>query len=102
MLASDCFLQWRLILKYVWSFNKSHDSHVTLQVPVNLLRASRVFTFEPPPGIRANLIRTFSTVPAARMCRVPHERARLYFQLAWLHAIIQERLRYCPLGWAKR
>ena len=41
-----------------------------LQVPVNLLRASRVFVFEPPPGIKANLFRTFSTIPAARMCRV--------------------------------
>ena len=73
-----------------------------LQVPVNLLRASRIFTFEPPPGIKANLIRTFSTVPAVRMCREPHERARLYFLLAWLHAILQERLRYSPLGWAKK
>ena len=73
-----------------------------LQVPVNLLRASRIFTFEPPPGIKANLVRTFSTVPASRMCREPHERARLYFMLAWLHAILQERLRYSPLGWAKK
>lgn len=32
----------------------------------------------------------------------PHERARLYFLLAWLHAILQERLRYSPLGWSKK
>lgn len=32
----------------------------------------------------------------------PSERARLYFLLAWFHAIIQERLRYVPLGWAKK
>ena len=144
---------------------------------MNLLRGSRIFTFEPPPGIKANLMRTFSTVPAPRMCKVsgttrqllpvggktvlvpctytcvctsipfeaeggvgywllsqlnfrgrllrlswlcwgykracysyflsslpqePHERARLYFLLAWFHAIIQERLRYAPLGWAKK
>ena len=36
------------------------------------------------------------------MCKEPHERARLYFLLAWFHAIIQERLRYAPLGWAKK
>ena len=72
------------------------------QVPVNLLRASRIFTFEPPPGVKANLVRTFSTVPAPRMCREPHERARLYFLLAWFHATIQERLRYAPLGWTKK
>ncbi|KAK8783264.1 hypothetical protein V5799_015395, partial [Amblyomma americanum] len=71
------------------------------KVPVNLLRAGRVFLFEPPPGIRANLLRTFSTVPAQRMMKAPGERARLYFLLAWFHAIVQERLRYAPLGWAK-
>ena len=45
---------------------------VQRQVPVNLLRASRVFVFEPPPGVKANLLRTFSAVPAARMCKVSH------------------------------
>lgn len=25
----------------------------------------------------------------------------MYFLLAWLHAIVQERLRYSPLGWSK-
>nr|CAD7576727.1 unnamed protein product [Timema californicum] len=84
------------------------------KVPYNLLRAGRIFVFEPPPGIRANLLRTFSTeyhlftgylstlqVPASRMMKAPTERARLYFLLAWFHAIVQERLRYVPLGWAK-
>ena len=69
---------------------------------MNLLRASRIFTFEPPPGVKANLVCTFSTVPAARMCKEPHERARLYFLQAWFHAIIQERLRYAPQGWTKK
>ena len=36
------------------------------------------------------------------MCKEPHERARLYFLLAWFHASIQERLRYAPLGWTKK
>ena len=74
---------------------------VTPKLPVNLLRAGRIFTFEPPPGIKANLLRTFATIPAARMMRAPHERARLYFMLAWLHAVVQERLRYAPVGWSK-
>ena len=34
--------------------------------------------------------------------QAPNERARLYFLLAWFHAIIQERMRYTPLGWAKK
>jgi len=37
---------------------------------VNLLRCSRIFTFEPPPGVKASLLRTFGTVPAARMAKV--------------------------------
>ncbi|WAR20651.1 DYHC1-like protein [Mya arenaria] len=72
------------------------------KLPTNLLRAGRVFTFEPPPGVSANLLRTFSSIPATRMCREPNERARLYFLLAWFHAIVQERMRYMPLGWAKK
>lgn len=75
---------------------------ISPRVPVNLLRAGRIFVFEPPPGIRANLLRTFSTIPVNRMMRQPSERARLYFLLAWFHAIVQERLRYVPLGWAKK
>ncbi|XP_065684969.1 cytoplasmic dynein 1 heavy chain 1 isoform X1 [Hydra vulgaris] len=71
------------------------------KVPVNLLRASRIFVFEPPPGIKANLLRTFSTISSSRMSESPAERPRLYFLLAWFHAIVQERLRYTPLGWSK-
>ena len=42
----------------------------SFQVPVNLLRVSHIMTFEPPPGVKANLVRTFGTVHAARMCKV--------------------------------
>lgn len=84
------------------SFRLFLTMEINPKLPVNLLRAGRVFVFEPPPGVRANLLRTFSTVPAARMCKAPNERARLYFLLAWLHAILQERLRYAPLGWSKK
>ncbi|KAM9149649.1 LOW QUALITY PROTEIN: cytoplasmic dynein 1 heavy chain 1-like [Pangshura tecta] len=72
------------------------------KVPVNLLRAGPIFVFEPPPGVKANMLRTFSSIPVSRICKSPNERARLYFLLAWFHAIIQERLRYAPLGWSKK
>jgi dynein heavy chain 1 len=71
------------------------------KVPVNLLRMSRVLLFEPPPGIKANLYDLLRSIPTARLTKGPTERARLYFLLAWLHAIVQERLRYVPLGWTK-
>lgn len=86
--------------------NPSFRLFLTLEIhpkiPVNLLRAGRIFVFEPPPGIRANLLRTFSTVPASRMMKVPNERSRLYFMVSWFHAVVQERLRYSPLGWSKK
>ncbi|CAH8499822.1 unnamed protein product [Heterobilharzia americana] len=72
------------------------------KLPVNVLRSGRVLVFEPPPGIKASLLRTFANVPANRISRAPAERARLYFLLAWFNAVVQERLRYVPLGWSKR
>ncbi|KAI7858782.1 dynein heavy chain [Circinella umbellata] len=71
------------------------------KVPVNLLRMSRVLMFEPPPGIKANLQESLGSIPPSRVSRGPSERVRLYFMLAWLHAVVQERLRYVPLGWTK-
>lgn len=71
------------------------------KVPVNLLRMSRILMFEPPPGIKANLQESLRSIPPSRLSRGPTERVRLYFMLAWLHAVVQERLRYVPLGWTK-
>ncbi|KAF9922924.1 hypothetical protein FBU30_006961 [Linnemannia zychae] len=71
------------------------------KVPVNLLRLSRVLMFEPQPGIKANLQESLRGIPSARLSKGPTERARLYFMVAWLHAVILERLRYVPLGWSK-
>ncbi|KAJ3101821.1 hypothetical protein HDU97_001047 [Phlyctochytrium planicorne] len=87
---------------------KAHDNFrlfLTMEthpkVPVNLLRLSRVLMFEPPPGIKANLSTTLSRISSSRYANGPVEKHRLYFLLAWLHAIVQERLRYVPLGWTK-
>ena len=69
-------------------------------IPVNILRQSRILMNEPPPGIKANLLDSLKAIPATRLAQGPAEKARLYFLLAWFHAVVQERLRYVPLGWS--
>ena len=69
------------------------------KIPVNLLRSSRVLMYEQPAGVRANMKDSLSTL-AVREVQQPREKARLYLLLSFLHAVIQERLRYAPtLGW---
>ena len=70
-------------------------------IPVNILRQSRILMNEPPPGIKANLTDSLRGISNSRLSQGPAEKARLYFLLAWFHAVVQERLRYVPLGWSK-
>jgi len=73
------------------------------RIPANLIRLSRVFVFEPPSGVRASLQRSFAQIlPSDRTDKAPVERCRLHFLLAFLHAIVLERLRYSPVGWSKK
>ena len=55
--------------------------------------------FEPAPGLKANLLESMNRVHSDQAG--PLERGRLHFLLSWLHSILQERLRYVPLGWSK-
>ncbi|KAJ2477142.1 dynein heavy chain, partial [Coemansia sp. RSA 2052] len=71
-------------------------------VPLSLLRRARTLVFEPPPGVRASLLDSLSSSDNQLITALPAERARLRFLLAWLHAVVVERLRYAPLGWATR
>jgi dynein heavy chain 1 len=69
------------------------------KIPVNLLRASRVLMYEQPAGVRANMKDSMSSL-STRSSKSPVERARLYLLVSFLHAVVQERLRYAPnLGW---
>ncbi|BGP45295.1 dynein heavy chain [Rhodotorula kratochvilovae] len=70
-------------------------------IPVNILRQGRVLMNEPPPGIRANLLDSLRSLNPKRLASGPAEKTRLYFLVAWFHAVVQERLRYVPLGWSK-
>ena len=84
------------------SFRLFLTMEINPKVPRTLVRLSQVFVFEPPAGIKASLQRTYSTVlNVARSDKAPVERSRLHFLLSWFHAVVQERLRYTPIGWSK-
>lgn len=78
-------------------------SEFTNKIPITLLRNSLKFIFELPDGVIASVKRTYNTVYTSKKSdKNPPERCRLHFLLAWIHAIIMERLRYTPTGWSKR
>ncbi|KAH8681293.1 dynein heavy chain, N-terminal region 1-domain-containing protein [Xylariales sp. PMI_506] len=69
------------------------------KIPVNFLRASRVLMYEQPAGVRANMKDSMTSL-STRATKSPVERTRMYLLLSFLHAVVQERLRYAPtLGW---
>jgi len=68
---------------------------------VMLLRSSLKVTYEAPPGLRANLTRTYEGWAAPFIEQGAPMRAQLLFVLSWFHAVVQERRTYIPAGWRK-
>ena len=77
-------------------------SEITEKLPTELVKRSDVAIYEASTGVKANLMRFLNGIPAAKIDRKPVERVRLYALLGWLDAVVQERLRYAPLGWSKK
>jgi dynein heavy chain 1 len=101
--------EWLMVLeKQLHRLNKHNDFRLffTMEmnpcVPRNVIRISQTFVFEPPAGIKSSLKRSFGTIPPERLEAAPAERPRVYLLLAWFNAVVQERKRYCPVGWTKR
>ncbi|CAF3748715.1 unnamed protein product [Rotaria sordida] len=83
------------------SFRLFLSTEIHPKLPTSLLRMGLCLVFEPATGVRPSLMRTLNELSENRMERIPHIRAKAYFRLAWLHALVTERLRYTPLGWSK-
>ncbi|RYG50209.1 hypothetical protein EON66_12090, partial [archaeon] len=69
--------------------------------PISILQRAIKMTNEPPKGVRANLIGSFSAVNEAWFedCAQPVAFKNLLFGLCFFHAVVQERRRFGPLGW---
>lgn len=69
--------------------------------PTILLQQSLKLTYESPPGVKQNLLRTYESWGAEFIGKGSSNRAQLLFALAWYHAILCERRTYIPQGWTK-
>ena len=68
--------------------------------PIGLLQRSIKITNEAPSGIRAGLKASYQLLTQDNVDAIPRSEWRqMLFALCFLHAIIQERRRFGPLGW---
>lgn len=72
---------------------------ISPQIPVNLLRQGRTLVFEPAPGIKASMLEAVNQIALHR--GGPTEKTRLQVIVAFLHAVVLERLCFLPLGWTQ-
>uniref|UniRef100_A0A8C9YIK3 Cytoplasmic dynein 2 heavy chain 1 n=1 Tax=Sander lucioperca TaxID=283035 RepID=A0A8C9YIK3_SANLU len=70
--------------------------------PPILLQSSLKITYEAPPGLKKNLLRTYESWSPEQISKGGIlARAQSLFCLAWFHAVCQERRKYIPQGWTK-
>ncbi|XP_048651719.1 cytoplasmic dynein 2 heavy chain 1-like isoform X1 [Marmota marmota marmota] len=67
-----------------------------------LLQSSLKITYESPPGLKKNLMRTYDSWTPEQISKKDNiYRAHALFSFAWFHAACQERRNYIPQGWTK-
>ena len=92
---------FKIIKKYTLNFVFMVNFEIHLKFSSNLLQSSLKITYESPPGIKQNLLRTYTSWGINYIEQGHAIRAQLLFILAWFHAIIQERRNFIPQGWTK-
>ncbi|KAJ3337634.1 hypothetical protein HDU93_000777, partial [Gonapodya sp. JEL0774] len=73
----------------------------TPKFPVTILQNGVKTTIEPPNGIKANLLRTYTTFNDEYLngCTKITEWKKFVFSLSFFHSVVQERRKFGSLGW---
>jgi dynein heavy chain len=73
----------------------------TDKFPVPILQSGLKITMEPPRGLKANLLRTYSNLSedSLQNGEKSADWRKLLFSLSFFHAVVQERRKFGPLGW---
>ncbi|XP_043247781.1 dynein axonemal heavy chain 8 [Colletes gigas] len=68
--------------------------------PISLLQMSIKYTYEPPQGVRAGLLSTYTGMNQEMLdqCDVP-QYIPIIYTVSFLHTIVQERRKFGALGW---
>ncbi|XP_029343675.1 dynein heavy chain 5, axonemal-like [Acyrthosiphon pisum] len=79
----------------IWITTEVHP-----QFSISLLQISIHFTYEPPEGLRAGLMRTFINMGDDTLIysSIPQYKPILYV-ISFLHSVVQERRKFGPVGW---
>lgn len=77
----------------LWLVTEPH-SHISPVLAQNCLKIA----YETPQGIKNNLKRSFTSWGSDYIQKLNPNSARLFFVLATIHAILQERRNYIPQG----
>ncbi|CAJ1446191.1 unnamed protein product [Effrenium voratum] len=79
-----------------WLTTEAHAKFPTI-----LLETSLKVTYEAPPGVKKNMLRTLESWNQNWFGQGNDLRSRVIFLCAHFHAIMQERRTYIPQGWTK-
>lgn len=69
--------------------------------PVSILQKGIKLTYEPPKGLKNNLMRCYFGIENKKFeeCNKLKEWKKLLFSLSFFHALVIERRKFGPLGW---